>query len=246
MSGFLSTLLSLLKIGVVLGILGTLFIVGGYIGVQWALSAEEFDVPDVKGMEVGDAMDLLAQSGLIVDIDTEQLTDDDIPFGHVVMQNPLAGTAIKRQRGIHLILSSGPPRRNVPLTVGNALQHAQISLQQQNVGVEYVARVHSDEFARDQIIAQQPTTTDLPEGEVVDARLLVSLGPEPTKYIMPDLAYRDVGEIQAQLERLGFQVRVRGHGVVVRGRSADTIIRHEPSAGFPISVGEPIILYQNR
>ncbi len=246
MSGFLSTLLSLLKIGLVLGALGALFVVSGYLGVQWALSAEEFDVPDVKGMELDEAVDVLTQNGLIVDIDPDRLTDQAVPRGHVLMQNPLAGTAIKRQRGIQLTLSSGPPRRAVPMTVGNALQHAQISLQQQNVGVEYVARVYSSEFARDQVIAQQPTTTDLPEGEVVDARLLVSLGPQPTKYVMPDLAYRSVGEIRMQLERLGFQVRVRNHGAVVRGLSAETIIRHVPSPGFPISMGEPITLYRNR
>jgi len=246
MSGFLSTLLSLLKIGLVLGVLGTLFVISGYMGVQWALSAEEFDVPDVKGMELDEAMGLLSQNGLIVEIDRDRLTDQEVPWGHVLLQNPLAGTAIKRQRGIQLTLSSGPPRRAVPMTVGNALQHAQISLQQQNVGVEYVARVYSPAFAKDQVIAQQPTTTNLLEGEVVDARLLVSLGPRPTKYVMPDLAYRSVGETRMHLESLGFQVRVRNHGAVVRGLSADTIIRHVPSPGFAVSMGEPITLYRNQ
>lgn len=246
MSGFLSTLLSLLKIGLVLGVLGTLFVISGYMGVQWALSAEEFDVPDVKGMELDEAMGLLTQNGLIVEIHPDRLTDQEVPWGHVLLQNPLAGTAIKRQRGIQLTLSSGPPRRAVPMTVGTALQHARISLQQQNVGVESVARVYSAAFAKDRVIAQQPTTTDLLEGEVVDARLLVSLGPQPTKYVMPDLAYRSVGEIRMQLESLGFQVRVRNHGAVVRGLSADTIIRHVPSPGFPVSKGEPITLYRNQ
>lgn len=246
MRKFFPTILSLLKIGLVLAFLGALFVISGYIGVHWALSAEEFDVPDVKGMELNRAMDLLAQNLLIVDIDPEQLTDDNVPWGHVLMQNPLAGTAIKRQRGIRLTLSSGPPRRAVPMTVGNALQHAQISLQQQNVGVEYVARVYSSGFAKDQVIAQQPTTTDLPEGEVVDVRLLVSLGPRSTRYVMPDLAYQSSEEIQMQLESIGFQVRVRSHGAVIRGLSPDTIIRHVPSPGFPISVGEPITLYRNQ
>ena len=126
MSGFLSTLLSLLKIGLLLGFLGTLFVFSGYLGVQWALSAEEFDVPDVKGMELDEALDVLTRNGLIVDIDPDQLTDQVVPQGHVLMQNPLAGTAIKRQRSIRLTLSSGSPPRVVPMTVGNALQHAQI------------------------------------------------------------------------------------------------------------------------
>ena len=49
MTKVLPTIVSLLKIGLVIAFLGTLFVTSGYIGVQWALSAEEFDVPDVKG-----------------------------------------------------------------------------------------------------------------------------------------------------------------------------------------------------
>jgi beta-lactam-binding protein with PASTA domain len=63
---------------------------------------------------------------------------------------------------------------------------------------------------------------------------------------MPDMAYRSSEEIQLQLESLGFQVRVRNHGTVIRGLSSDTIIRHIPSPGFPISAGEPITLYRNQ
>jgi len=246
MSSFTTTIASLLKIAVVLGVLGVMFVLAGYLGVQWALSAEEFDVPDVKGMELAQASDLLAAQGLIVEVEPAPLTDNNVPAGHVLRQNPLAGTAIKRQRGIRLTLSSGRPQRNLPLTVGDALQRAQIALEQQDMVVEYIARVHSDEFAKDQVIGQQPNRTELPEGEVVPARLLVSDGPRPRAYVMPDLLYSDAEAVQRQLEQLGFRVRVREADQRVPGQPPGTILRHFPAIGSKVVQGDTIDLTVNR
>lgn len=246
MSSFVSTFVSLLKIGAVLAVFGLVFVVSGYLGVQWALSAEEFKVPDVKGMELAQASDLLAAQGLIVEVDAVPLTDHDVPAGHVLRQNPLSGTAIKRQRGIRLTLSLGMPRRVLPMVVGDALRRAQIALEQQDVDVEYVARVYSNEFGKDQVIGQQPNSTDLPEGTVVPARLLVSLGPEPRTYLMPDLVYRNADGLQEQLERLGFRVLVRRVQRPVPGQPPGTIVAHQPPLGFAVREGDTIVLQVNR
>lgn len=246
MSPLVSTLLSLLKIGAVIAALGVAFVVAGYVAVQWSLSAEEFEVPDVKGMELEAARELLAAQGLIVEVDSTRLTDDEVPEGAVLRQNPLAGTAIKRQRGIRLTLSSGKPRRDLPMIAGDAVQRAQIALEQSEVVVEYVARAHSSEFARDQVIAQQPSATDLPEGERVATRLLVSNGPLPRAYVMPDLVYRDGETMRRQLERLGFRVQVREAPSRLPGQPPGTILTHEPSPGFKVVQGDSIVLSVNR
>ena len=246
MSSLLSTLLALLKIGVVLALLLTMFITSGYLGVQWALSAEEFDVPDVRGMELIEATELLASQGLIVEVEAQKLTDDTIPEGHVLAQNPLAGTAIKRQRGIRLRVSSGLPRRQLPMTVGDALRRATIALEQNQVGVEYVARVFSNEFGKDRVIGQRPNSTELPPGAVVPARLLVSLGAAPRKYVMPDLTYRNADQLEPRLEEMGFRVQIREAENRVPGQPPRTIIRHEPSPGFAVREGDLIVLRVNR
>jgi len=246
MSSFSSTVVSLLKIGTVLAVFGVVFVVAGYMGVQWALSAEEFQVPDVKGMDLAQANDVLAAQGLIVEVDPTRLTDNDVAEGHVLRQNPLAGTAIKRQRGIRLTLSRGKPQRNLPMIVGDALQRAQIALEQQDVGVEYIARVYSQEFAKDQVIGQQPNSTELPEGTTVPARLLVSLGPQPRAYVMPDLVYRNGDVLKAQLEDMGFRVQIRESQRRVPGQPPGTIVTHQPSLGFKVQEGDTIVLNVNR
>ncbi len=246
MNAFVSTLVAVFKVGLAIAVFGVLFVVGGYLGVQWALSAEEFEVPDVKGMELTEATALLAAQGLIVEVDGQTLTDNVVPEGSVLRQNPLAGTAIKRQRGIRLTLSSGPPRRELPMVVGNALQRAQIALQQKSLEVEYVARVHSREFAKDRVIGQQLSSTELPEGASVPVRLLVSLGAPPRKYVMPDLTYLDANEIGPQLVRYGFNVQRLPSATSAPGRPPTTIIRTEPSQGFPVEQGGVIKLYLNQ
>lgn len=246
MSSFVSTILSLLKIGAVIAALGVAFVVAGYMAVGWSLSADEFEVPDVKGMELDEAHELLAAQGLIVEVDQQKLTDQEVPEGHIVRQNPLAGTAIKRQRGIRLTLSAGKPLREMPMVVGDALQRAQIALQQRDVGVEFVARVHSGEFAKDQVIAQQPNNTELPDGTTVPVRLLVSQGPRPRAYVMPDLVYRDSDTVQRWLERYGFRVQVRDALTRVPGQPPGTIVTHQPSLGFKVVQGDTIVLNVNR
>jgi serine/threonine-protein kinase len=245
MSGFLSSVVSLLKIVCVLALCGALFVISGYLSVQWALSADEIDVPDVVGRPLEEARGLLSEHGLIVEVEEHPLTDDEIPEGYVVRQNPLAGTAIKRQRGIRLTLSSGAPDRALPMTVGDSLQRSQIALEQKNVGVEYVARVYSWEFARDGVIAQQPNTTELPEGADVQARLLVSLGPPPRTWVMPDLVYRNVAEVRPFLERLGLRVNVQPSGRRYEDQPPGTILSHQPDIGFKIKQGDPVVLVIN-
>ncbi len=245
MPGFLSTSFSLLKSVCALAFLGVLFVISGYVAVMWSLSTEEFKMPGVVGMPLAAAQDILMANGLLVEVDEGQLTDDVVPEGHVLRQNPLAGTAIKRQRGIRLTLSSGLPKRLLPMVVGDALPRATIALEQQDVGVEYVSRVYSTEFAKDLVIAQQPNNTELPEGVVVPARLLVSLGPPPKKYVMPDLVYRSVGDVREYLEAMGFRIQERPPGRLDAGQPLGTILRQNPPQGFAVQEGDLIQLVVN-
>lgn len=241
MSRVISAILALFKIAVVLGFLGVLFGIGGYVAVLMALSGEEMQVPDVVGMPMAEARDLLADSGLVVELDDTEFADQEIPRGHVLRQNPPAGTSIKRQRGITLTLSSGLPHVYVPDTAGDIFTRAQIALQQQDVEIDYIARVHSREFAEDRVISQQPDISEVEPGNTIPARLLVSLGPPPSTYVMPELIGRRVDQVQPFLESHGFRlapIRQRTDPGVPPG----TVINQQPSPGFRVSAGDVITL----
>jgi len=241
MSRSISAMFGLLKIASVIGLFGLLFGVGGYVAVLLALSGEELRVPDVVGMPAEEARGLLTASGLVVELDEVELSDQEIPRGHVLRQNPPSGTSIKRQRGITLTLSSGLRHVYVPDTTGDVFTRAQIALQQQEVEIDYIARVHSREFPEDRVISQQPDISEIEPGSVMPARLLVSLGPPPTVYLMPELIGRPVEQVQPFLESHGFRlapIRQRDDPGVPPG----TVINQQPSPGFQVSAGDVITL----
>ncbi len=241
MSRSISAILALVKIAAVIALAGVLFGIGGYVAVLTALSGEEIRVPDVVGMPSEDARSLLTVSGLVVELDDFEFSDEDIPRGHVLRQNPPAGTSIKRQRGITLTLSSGLAHVYVPDTAGDIFTRAQIALQQQDVEIDYIARVNSREYAEDRVIAQQPDISEVEPGSTIPARLLVSLGPPPTVYVMPELIGHPVDQVRTFLESHGFRlapVRERSDPGVPPG----TVINQQPSPGFQVAAGDVITL----
>jgi serine/threonine-protein kinase len=241
MSRFTSAIVALFKIAVVLGSMGVLFGIGGYVAVLMALSGEEIEVPDVVGMPMEEARGVLTATGLVVELDDLELSDQEIPQGHILRQNPPAGTSIKRQRGITLTLSSGVPHVYVPDTAGDIFTRAQIALRQQEVEIDYIARVHSREFVEDRVIAQQPDISEVEPGTTIPARLLVSLGPPPSTYVMPELIGRSVDQVRLFLDSHGFRlapIRQRNDPGVPPG----TVINQQPSPGFRVSTGDVITL----
>ena len=241
MSRSISVIIALVKIASVLAFAGVLFGIGGYVAVLMALSGEEIRVPDVVGMPSEEAQTLLADSGLVVELDDIEFSDQEIPRGHVLRQNPPAGTSIKRQRGITLTLSSGLAHVYVPDTTGDIFTRAQIALQQQDVEIDYIARVYSREYPEDRVIAQQPDISEVEPGSTIPARLLVSLGPPPTVYVMPELIGRPLDQVRPFLESHGFRlapVRERSDPGVPRG----TVINQQPSPGFQVTTGDVITL----
>jgi serine/threonine-protein kinase len=73
------------------------------------------DVPDVVGSQVDAAEQQLRDLGLQVSKTTRPSTD--APAGEVLEQNPVAGTRVAPDTQIELIVSSGPPKVDLPSLV---------------------------------------------------------------------------------------------------------------------------------
>lgn len=237
-----STLLALVKIAVVVGLLGVFFVASGYLAVKWALSGEVLEVPTVVAMPLEDARERLQARGLTAELSDEMLPDPAVPEGAVLRQNPPAGSSVKHQRSVRLILSAGPPARTIPETAGEVVTRARIALEQQDVTVAWEARVHSPEVAEDRVIAQEPDTVDSEAGpERPPARLLVSMGARPRTWVMPDLLSRSAQEVRTFLQARGFRL-APPRTARQRGVRPGIVINQMPSPGYPIREGETIQL----
>jgi beta-lactam-binding protein with PASTA domain len=71
--------------------------------------------------------------------------------------------------------------------------------------------------------------------------LLVSRGPEPAVYVMPDLSARRLDEVERMARRYGMRL-----GGVSRqpadGSQRGLVLRQTPEAGFPVSQRDIIML----
>lgn len=242
MSRITSTLLALAKIVVVVGLAGVVFVASGYLTIKWALSGEVLEVPAVLGMPLEDARDKLRSGGLTAAISEERLPDPAVPEGAVLRQNPPAGSSVKHQRSVRLILSAGPPERTIPDTYGEVVTRARIALEQQEVPVAWEAQVHSSEVAEDRVIAQRSGSVEArPGGDGTPTRLLVSMGEPPRTYVMPDLLSRPLDEVREFLQAKGFRL-APPRRVGQRGVQAGVVINQTPSPGYPVHEGATIQL----
>src|SRR4029077_14912097 len=94
-----------------------LFLVGALIATyvlfaaasrRVALRAREVKVPDFTNHTASEATALANNLGLTIRVDESQRMDPKIAAGHVLAQEPSAGTPTRRQRSIKVWLSTGP------------------------------------------------------------------------------------------------------------------------------------------
>ena len=95
-------------IGILIGIL--LFIIVGIGGVFLVVGGSEVPnvtVPDVSGMSVIDAEQILTDAGFVVNTETIKVADENYEEGEVVKTDPIKGRSIKKGKMITLYESIG-------------------------------------------------------------------------------------------------------------------------------------------
>ncbi len=221
---------------------GVLVMVGGvsaYLTVRRSVSGRDVEVPDLSGLTMADASDLLKKNGLILE-EAAQRNDEAVDAGHILAQDPPPGTAIKPQRKVKVVVSLGNKVNSIPELRGGAARKAQITLQQQGMKLGDQVYVYSRRVEENMVIAQDP----LPESAgLADARvaLLVSRGARPRAYVMPDLLGRGETEALAFLARAGMRVApVRRDPA--SGAVPGTVAAQDPDPGFPVRGGDLVTL----
>ncbi len=202
-------------------------------------SGAETRIPDLVGMELAGARTTLEDVGFTGVVEREE-TSVEFGEGVVLEQRPAAGKVLRKGRKVWLTVSLGPRKTAVPSVVGMSYRQAGIVLAADDLSTGSVSRVHHPGVDRGDVIAQSPPVgAPLAEGGRID--LLVSLGPPPEAYVMPDLAGRALRDARPLLARHGLEV---GERTVVIDRSVlpGTILEHAPPAGSRVEAGDEVDL----
>ena len=229
------------KVLLIVGALGLTFLIFFGLAMRIALRAREVEVPSLAGKTVNEATRLAAALGLGLRVDDNQRSDQKIPAGRVMQQDPAAGARARRQRTVRVWVSAGARATVVPPLIGQTDRTARLRLDQDGIEVVATTEVRSPDYPADAVVAQDPPA----QARAPRVSLLVNRGEEATTYVMPDVIGTDGERAAAALRSRGFRVTITG-SQPYPGVPAGTVVRQTPAGGFRVASGEPISLEVSR
>lgn len=223
--------------------LGVLAVVGGlaaYLAFSLFVRRGETILPDLRGTAEANAAAVAADQGLRIEWTDLERFDETVPAGHVLTQQPRAGSLVKRGSLLRLTLSRGSQRVEVPAVVGETLLAAQVRLREAGLRVGRTTSLLTPDGGTGIVVLQNPRAGDLAEPtSPVDLGLAADA---PGRvWIMPDLIDRSYDLVRGGLEARGFSFG-RVAYEPYPGRSPGTVLRQFPLAGHPLRLSDPISL----
>jgi len=194
---------------------------------------EIISVPDLTGKSVAKAENDLAKKRLALQQKGVEFSDQ-YEEGQIISQEPPAGSRIRVNQAVRVVVSRGSEIVDVPALVGRSLEAASRLLAEKGLQRGLVSQIHTPQYAAGRIIAQEPAAGGEKIKRSTPVNLLVSQGEVEPKYLMPDLIGRRASQTLPRLTELGFKVGdVRT--VYYPGLDSGIIIKQHPPHGYGIS-----------
>ncbi|HHY47339.1 MAG TPA: Stk1 family PASTA domain-containing Ser/Thr kinase [Firmicutes bacterium] len=215
-------------------------------GAIWGLAkipeflyVPEVQVPDLSGKSVEEAKLALLELQLNMD-QVETRYDDVVPPNHVISQRPPAGTRVKVNTPVHVVVSQGKEMVAVPDLYGLDLREARIALEDAGLVVGAQSEDYSPDVAPGKVMAQVPQAGQRVEkGLPVD--ITISKGPIPPGVAVPAVVGMELDAARRMVEDSGLTV-----GSVIEKadstRPDGTVLQQYPEPGSELRPGGSIDL----
>ncbi|UCG37914.1 MAG: PASTA domain-containing protein [bacterium] len=203
----------------------------------------EVTVPDLRGAELRAALELASREELGIRISGAGY-DPSTPPGHVISQEPGPGGRTRKNRIIHVVVSQGTHTVLVPSLTGLSLRRAELQLAQSGLTLGRLSRSYDEEVPDGSIIAQTPVA-NLFVPRDTGISLLLSEGPRPRVYLLPDLTGLPMDEVLSAVRSWG----LRSGGVSEEDSTQlppGTVTEMKPPPGSPVSQGQSVHLTVSR
>lgn len=166
-------------------------------GKFWSLN--EITVPDVVGKQVDSARNILISNNLRVSV--SESFSDKVPAGQVISQQPEAGTTVKEQRMITIIVSKGGEITVVPDLRGLNRRDAELQIKNSGLKLGRVDEQFTQDTPQDTVVSQNPRPpAQVTKGTAID--IVISKGAGPKKIALPDFQGSLLSTVATQLESL--------------------------------------------
>lgn len=210
---------------------------GGAVGLYVFRGGEGVFLPQVAGLDVVRALELLGEKGIPMQVTGREFSNE-VSMNHVVSQHPPGGRRIRKGRIVSLVLSNGPRDVAVPAVVGENLSRAESLIRLEGLRVRLVERLYDPGRPIGQVLGVWPR-----EGENVrrgeGVVLVVSQGARERAYVMPALIGEPVNDALDKVRALGLTVgRVRY--VDRPGSLRGSVVSQLPSHGRRVLAGHHV------
>jgi eukaryotic-like serine/threonine-protein kinase len=200
-------------------------------------------VPDVTNLSYVAAKKMLEIKDFRV-IKADEKYDDNNPPGFVLFQNPRAGAYVKKQRRIYLTVGKGLRLFEMPKLTGMAERDALFSLQEHNLSTGKVTYGLDSYYPKGVVVGQsREPGEEVTPGDIID--LKVSLGIEPSNFVVPDVVGEDLHEATLTIQRAGLVIGQISHRTL-EGALPNTVIEQSKLPGADVKLGDTIDLVVNR
>ena len=200
-----------------------------YFTITFLIRGEtKITVPDLVGRDLVYVLETLTDLGLNTRIRGSEYSGE-ISKNHVMAQNPAPGGQIKKGREIRITISKGAKSLAMPNLTDLDLRQAQLILEENGICMGRLSKAHHPGVVKDAVIAHTPLPgVTFFRDQCAD--LLISLGPMPVEYRMPDLSglylEQAIRRIEEQRLRVGDIRSIFG-----KDGPANIILNQNPAAG---------------
>jgi eukaryotic-like serine/threonine-protein kinase len=228
----------MLRMALMLFVLASVAFLSALMTVRLAVRGREVTVPDVVGKNAGDAQQTLQGRGIGMKV--EDHIYSNFPPDAVVRQSPLPNMTVKTGQDAHVVLSLGPQKENIPRIEGMTQRAARITVLRGGMQVGEISAAYLPGEPADAVLQQDPApgTSNVNSPHV---SLLVSLGPRPAAYVMPELSWLPLTEAESRLAAAGLRVS-KLIPATVPGTPTGMVVGQTPTRGERLDAGTPIEL----
>jgi serine/threonine-protein kinase len=199
----------------------------GTITVVLSKGPERFPVPSVSGKSVADAKAALAKANLAVAGDQKHDYSDSVPVGSVMGTDPAAGTDLKRDAVVTLVISDGGAPVKVPRLIGQSIDQATKALAKLGLKVVFD---DTDFDPSGDVLNQDPAPgTRLARGDTVH------LQGSGAMVNVPNVVGLNRQQAEQNLQSQGLQPNDDGFGFF-----CNTVNQQDPPAGSRVERGSQV------
>jgi serine/threonine-protein kinase len=181
-----------------------LFFLSALIAYQITLKGEMVTIPNLTNKSMEEAREILMDKKLFV-IKSGIELHERIEKDKIIEQDPLAGSKVKINNVVKVILSAGKEKVIVPRFIGRSLQAIGPEIIEAGLMKGKISHVHTPAYAAGKIVSQHPLDNEeVARGSRIS--FLVSQGERERKFLMPDLIGKRASVVIEKLKELEFNI----------------------------------------